>query len=126
MSEINKCNVTINGEEYYNPDISSAGKTISNVLSIGWNFVNFLYALCCCISCVLILIIMISNSAPKSALNFGSVIIGLITLFFCLWASYSFYYYNVAQTELASESKKLSESKTSRPCQSSTTGKIFT
>ncbi len=121
--EIKTCNITINNEKYYDSNVSRAGQAMADVLSMGWNFIQFAWCGgCCCCLTLLFALIAATATAPN---NIGLSILGLIILLCCCCSSYNYYKYYEAKTDLENISNSVKSTTDSRPCQDETTGQVY-
>lgn len=120
--EIKLCNITINDQKYYDSNVSRAGQAMSNILTIGWEFLQFAWCGGCCCCMALIFALIAATSPNQIALG----MMGLIILCCCCCSSYHYYNYNSAKTELENISNSVKSTVDSRPCKDEQTGQVYT
>jgi hypothetical protein len=115
------CNVTVNGEQYHDTSLQLGQRALGNVLSIGWEFIQFSYC-CGCFMCMLLILgIMAAGSSSTTSL----IILGIPALICCICAIYHYYNYSSAKSDLADISKSMKSTDGARPCKDSNTGVIY-
>lgn len=115
------CNVTVNGEQYHDTSLQLGQRALGNVLSIGWEFIQFSYC-CGCFMCMLLILgIMAAGSSSTTSL----IILGIPALICCICAIYHYYNYTSAKSDLADISKSMKSTDGARPCKDSNTGVIY-
>jgi hypothetical protein len=119
---LNVCNVTVDGQQYYDSDSSRASRFLQNAAGMGWEFLQFTWCGGCCVCLMVILAIMSASSANKMGLG----IMASIVLLCCCCSSYHYYGYTSYKSSITNDSAAVKTSPSSRPCKDNTNGQIYT
>jgi hypothetical protein len=116
-NNVPQCNVTINGNEYYNPSpISSAGKAFFGVASIPFLIGSMAWSCCC----LIILGIIFFLQYKKNGWDVVTIILLILMICCCCGCMLNAFQMKNATNQINNASKE-----DTRPCYSAKTGTII-